>query len=637
MSEVSENSFVGFNDLFRALANKSISRTKNGKINIAGAIITKKEFDKLYLTDIKDLLSKYEETLSPEFAPTKQLYTTLDVLSSPVLSGTGVSQAVSNFYKKMKKAIKTPESKKTFEQTLTSYVKEATETPVFMLATMNSELSQKNESTIYRNLMPESSELFEGYGTKFNGDDILYLSNEGFIEQETPMYMLLYKSLYLQDSHLPSYLEPSSYEALLDFYSPSKNPNRMRNLLLNNSITPEFIELHQEMLDNVEPLQRKTYISDLIEESKENATVAEDFSKEILEYTNIKIIPDSYLENNISGEFLRKQYLEGKITISRVFEIYQTAPKYFSAVESILTSEEITTAHSKDEISDDSLMYIPKESRIAYLQQNNTKFSTMMYLFLHCDGFSVTELKQLLTENKIYDTLDFYIDYGSNPARIKELYENYLIDYQCIKNLQAAGIITDIDIQKYGFAINKEKVYQDIANTSNILIYGSANIVPFSTTGTFVGKINSTSSPENLANTYRVLGATEERIPVISHLDTHREPTFLDKYKLVPLKDSNLVALIPQDNSLPIYLMPYQEAAFILYNQRLPDNFSENESIKEIKESERLEADILKTAYQFEETQSYLTRLGYSEDIEYDKCIELMLEQYIKIKIKGEN
>lgn len=609
MSQLSEGSFVGFNDLLKALSNKSIIRTQNGKINIAGAILSGKEFDKLYLTDIKDMLAKLEETISPDFSPTQQLYTTLDTLSSPVLSVTSVPETVSAFYKKMHTALEKPENKKTFEETLTAYTQEEPETPVFMLATMSLELFQEDDSSIYTKLMPTSSELFEGYGIKYNGDDILFLANQGFIEPEAPMDMLIYKSLHAQDTNSDTYLEPVSYEALLDFYSPSKNPNRMRMLAKNGKITPGFIELHTEMLDNVSAIKRKDYIADLIAESKENANISEDFSEEILNYANMQIIPDSALENNISGEYLKKQYLAGKISIARVLEIYKTAPKYFVALESILTPDEITAAHSKDELDDDSLMYISQESRVAYLQKNNTKFSTMMYLFLHCDGFSVTELIQLLNENRIIDTLDFYIDAGSSPERIKELYENYLIDYQCIKNLKASGILTDKDIQKYNFSLSKEKVYQDISNTSTLPIIGSASIVPFSTTGAFLGKPLVTASPEALSTSYKILGATEEQIISISHLDEHNNASFLNQYKLVPLKYSNLVALVPPSSNSPVYLMPYQEIAFILYNKKLPNNFSENESIKEVKPSEKLPEDILKTAYQFEEANSYLTRL----------------------------
>lgn len=613
MSEVLGNSFISFGELFSALSTGEIFRTKDGKLNISGTIISVKDFDKLYLPDIKNLLSKYEETISPDFAPTKQLYSTLDTLSSPVLKSTGVPKTVSAFYKKMHSALKTPENKKQFEETLTEYVSEAQETPVFMLANMSLGLPQDTETSIYTKLMPTSPELLEGYGTKFSGDDILDFSNKGFIEPESPMNMLIYKSLHAQDENSNTYIEPVSYENLLDFYSPTQNPNRMRSLLRGGKITLAFSELHQEMLDNVSSSKRKEYISDLISESKENASTSEEFSSEILEYTNNRIIPDSYLEKNISGEFLKQKYLEKAISISRVFEIYKTNPEYFSAVESILTPDEITTSHTNNELPDDSLMYIPKENRLTYLQKNPTRFATVMYLFLHRDGFSITELKQLLTQNQITETLDFYIDEGSNPLRIKDLYENYLIDSHCIKNLKNAGILSDKDFKKYRFSLNREQIYQDIENSTNIQITGTANSVPFSTTGCFLEKKLSETTMKKVSDSYKLLGASEDAftrtLPIISHIDEHKKASFLDKYKMIPLKDTNLVALVPPTNTSPIYLMTYQEAAFILYNKKLPANFSENEYIKEVKQSEKLNEDLLKTAYEFEAAKPHLSKL----------------------------
>ena len=57
----------------------------------------------------------------------------------------------------------------------------------------------------------------------------------------------------------------------------------------------EFWEYINPILENKEFQKRKEYISDLISESKENATTSKKFSHEILEYANTKIIPDSSL------------------------------------------------------------------------------------------------------------------------------------------------------------------------------------------------------------------------------------------------------------------------------------------------------------------------------------------------------
>lgn len=323
-------------------------------------------------------------------------------------------------------------------------------------------------------------------------------------------------------------------------------------------------------------------------------------------------------------------------------QIYESDPEYFKGVTSILTPVEIEKAHSKGELEDKALMYLPENSRASYLQKNNSKLSTIMYLFLHCDGISITELKKLLLGNNTHDSLDFFIDVGSHPSRIKELYENYLIDYGCIKSLVSNGVLTPQDIQKYKLGIPKDTTYENIENVSRVDITGSTHAIPVSTTGTFIGsKSVNKEAVEKSTEIYRVLGNISDQtpinIPVISHEDERKQKGFLDGYKILPLRPANLVAFLPPEPTKSTYLMPYQETVYIMQNRALPDSMPENPAFIEIKASEKMHEELLKMAYQFEEAKSYLERLGYSEDLSFEEAMKIITEEYAKIKIKGEN
>ena len=65
---------IKFKELLEALSSNSILKTEEGKININGTILSSKEFDKLYLLDIKELFAKYETTISPDFTPSQEVY-----------------------------------------------------------------------------------------------------------------------------------------------------------------------------------------------------------------------------------------------------------------------------------------------------------------------------------------------------------------------------------------------------------------------------------------------------------------------------------------------------------------------------------------------------------------------------------
>lgn len=644
MSEISGKTFIGFSELFKALSSKKIIRTADGNLSISGIVLSNKDFNSLYMNDITAVLSGLEATITPDFAPNTDLYSTLDVLSSPVLKETKVPTALKSFYKKLNNALSSkPENRKKFETDVTEYTKNATSTPTFMLVNMDQEIEQP-EGTVstFRTLIPTSSTLMDGYGIKYNGNDILDLANGGYIDEKAPLSMLISKSLYAQDENAEDYMEPVSYDDLLEFYSPDKHPGRMHKILVSGQIDKSFSELHNELLENVSKKDRKEYTESLIAESKELASTPADYSNDLLDYADNNIIPDSSLSGNITSEFLKAKFISGEISIARILSIYETDKKYFKGVESILTPAEIEKAHSKNELEDDALMYLPETNRVSYLKKGDAKLSTIMYLFLHCNGLSITDLQKIITGNHILGGIDSYIDVGSEPSKIKELYENYLIDYGCIKNLVADGILSEADIKKYKLGIPKQNVYDTIEKAKTVDITGSAHNVPVSSTGSFVGAISTTKDTmEKSTQVYKVLGSISEQdvvnIPVISHKDEHEEKGFLDKYKILPLQAASLVVFLPPEPTKPTYLMPYQETAYILHNHTLPDSLLENSAFQEIKASEKMHEDILRASYQFEEAKKYLERLGYSEELDFEEAIKIMTEEYMKIKIKGEN
>lgn len=186
---------IKFKELLDALVNKSVNKTGNGQIDIRGTVLSSTEFDRLYLSDIKDLFLKYETAISPDFAPSKQLYADLDIFSNPALKNTSVPEITTAFRKKLSTAI------------------------------------------------------LDNYGRKFSGSEVLEKANQGYVEPEEVITMLKYKSLYAQDETAPDYVEPVSYEQLLNFYSPEKHPGRMLGLLKSGKISAEFEEFHQEMLN----------------------------------------------------------------------------------------------------------------------------------------------------------------------------------------------------------------------------------------------------------------------------------------------------------------------------------------------------------------------------------------------------
>lgn len=103
MGEIISN--IKFKELLEALSSKAVNKSNNGQIDIRGTMLSSSEFDRLYLSDIKDLFTKYEATITPDFAPSKQAYADLDTFSNPALKSTGVPEITNGFRKKLSTAI----------------------------------------------------------------------------------------------------------------------------------------------------------------------------------------------------------------------------------------------------------------------------------------------------------------------------------------------------------------------------------------------------------------------------------------------------------------------------------------------------------------------------------------------------
>ena len=333
----------------------------------------------------------------------------------------------------------------------------------------------------------------------------------------------------------------------------------------------------------------------------------------------------------------------GELPISRVISIYNTDTTYFNQIETILTTDIIEKAHKENELSTKDLMFLPDELRYSYLLKNAT-LSTIMYIFLHCDGLSIVNLQKILEGNQIVDSLDTYIDTDSLPSKIKELYDNYLIDYGCIINLIKNGIISEQDAQQFNLHSPKTSIYNKLEAIQSIELTGATHAVPFSTTGTFIGfPLKNTQSKTK--EVYRLLSGVQEldttNMPTISHKKNDvNENGFLNKYKILPLPSANLVAFLPPEQTKPTYIMPSQEFEYILHTKTLPvslnEKINENPAFVEIRPSEKMHEDILRTSYQFEVTKQYLESLGYSAELSFDEVMKIMKETFIKIKIKGE-
>lgn len=654
---------IEFETIYKKIAENHVIRTKDGSLRVwldnnnatdismdnfnnSYIDISIDNFNNFYMKDFQTKIKKLKNQISEsELLLDISFFETLRVLSSPILKDTCVPHMLEIIYITLNSALSNNNNRNYFESSFRNYLQKSETLPGFMELSLYRNIQKEYRPFISPDEIPTFSTIDE-YGIKYTGQDILDFSEFALLATldiryaKLPIMMLKYPSLLTQDENAKDYKKPVSCKELLDFYSPKNNPGIIYELMKSGEIDKDFSNLHTKMLAGCSKGPKNTYYKSLIKEISEEETYLDD----LLTYSNLKIIPDDLLLTKISSTYLITKFNNGELPFDRILDFYNINPKDFKELITITNLKKYQEANNPNfpQIELNVLKSLPYDTSRSYLSKE-ASLETIMYLFLHYPGkITIEQLKQLLNEKQITETLDSYIDKGSNVSKIKELYENYLIDYGCIKKLVNDGIITEKDLKNYNLGIPKDDIYSQIQVIQKLEIHGARDIVPFSTTGTFIGEqIENKETNTKLTDLYRILGNIESEnsanLPIISHKIEQDKQGFLDGYRICPLKSASLVAFLPPESAhaKPTYILPYQEMAFILQNKALPIFLLNNPVFKEVTPNENMHETILRIVLQFEEARKYLKKLGYQEEETFDNNMQIMLDNFNRIKTKG--
>ncbi|MBR3696924.1 MAG: hypothetical protein IKM97_01425 [Clostridia bacterium] len=664
---------LSFKQVLDYLYNHQVFIDSFGKLSFPNNIsFSVQDFDNEYISDIHQFFIEHEADILNEENQSEKFWKDIDAISSPVLLGTCITKKLESFFSHLL------DNYFISSTSLLNTINKLPNVPVFLLSFLYKTSSNKKNKTLnfplpeeLREKIPSSEELMDGYGTKYSGTDILYFANMDLIDDENPIKMLIFDSLYTQDISADNYIQPVSYEKLLSFYSPK----RLHKLLKLGKINSEFTDLFIKLLGGISEEQKTEYFQNIISETKRINSASNfldseekksknrrriplnDGSTDLLEFSNLGIIPYYTLYGNISTDFIKSSFNSGNLPITGLLDIVERAKEdaensSFNDLQQLITPESVislelttfpssTPPSSKGTIHNNpfhrALDLMTEQNKKALFYQTNS-LQTIMYIFLHYETISINELNTILKNRNNQEHLDVFIEKGSLPSKIKELYESYLIDYGCIKTLIEKGILTKDEVQKFRLGISVFDTINDRTGRKKVEINSNLTNVPFSTTGTFLGK-QADGSNDNLNQLYQILGDIDnndlENFPTIS--SENKENGFLNGYKVLPLKQVSLIALLPPNAINSIYVMTAQEFAYIYKNKALPHNFDSNKAIKEIRSSKTIHEDFLLTVSRFEEAISYLNSLGYKNDLNFSKVLEIMYKNYLKIKYLGGN
>lgn len=315
-------------------------------------------------------------------------------------------------------------------------------------------LGRKEE--LPENLRIESKDIINAYGRSLNGDTILKLLDYGYIESQDfiEIYEINKALKHIDDES--SLLEDESIKA---YYTSSV----LLKMKEDGKISPEFVQKYLEMQDfennefEFNAKSKSLVITILNQKDVEQAT------NDILYFFHIGLCDLDTAKESISPEMIESKFINNEMTMEEVFEFYQKGLLGDEAISKYFEPEEIIALYEKGKINRKCLRTIQNpDSIIQGFYDGKIEVGDLIELYLKSDNLAASDVSDALELSEIEVNISSFIDETIPFVKIKELFQNYLIDYASILELQAEGVINDEQFHELKTAIDTRNFFQEL-------------------------------------------------------------------------------------------------------------------------------------------------------------------------------
>ena len=467
------------------------------------------------------------------------------------------------------------------------------------------------EKGLPKNLKYSEDTLLYAYGRTLSAKAILKLTSLGYISQNKAILISNKHSLPITAPDLA--VKPAE---ILQFYSAEV----LDSMLNKKQIDNEFVRNFNSNIASVSEEERGRYFSSLVSDTKsladtkkltfsledddlasssnfpEEATKPEptstnkgtttpkdNFSKLIFYYYELGILPANYTGGIVDFEYIQKRYETHKISYKNIVDLYINNVITSKQFLKILESSEVSLEefYSGNIVSNELLKNITGDKKVETfveaLKSENLSTETLLDLYLYERVLTVEDLQQILLESKTQENLGAYIGKNADKKKVEELYTHFLIDYNCLVNFRREHFLTEAEFDEMKDKINSEIFYKDLSKITDLYIHTTPDNISasihHSISSNRATQTDFKTEQEALHNLFD--SPTErEKLPLIHATDLNGNKTSLDGYTCVPMPKFNVVTLKKFESDADTYVMPYQQAAFFLYNSYKPAEFT---------------------------------------------------------------
>lgn len=306
-----------------------------------------------------------------------------------------------------------------------------------------------------------SKDLVNSYGKSLNGAIVQKLAYYGYIEPQD----------LIEVYEINKALRAVKYDNILEddelkkFYTPSV----LIDMKERKTLTPEFIERYLELQDfenNEESLKKQSEVLvkelELKSKAQENpdSTMLQD---DVLYFFDIGFCDLENAKKVLDDAYFERKYMSEELSVEEIFEFYKKGLVTSDLITKFYTDREILELYDSGEVDRSCLFAISDpDILIEGFCDGKVGAENLVELYLSSEKFSVEDLRDAfdLAESEV--DISSYIDEKVPFEKVKELFQNLLIDYSTVLRLHIQGAIDDSQLEEIKKALDTREIFEDI-------------------------------------------------------------------------------------------------------------------------------------------------------------------------------
>lgn len=428
-----------------------------------------------------------------------------------------------------------------------------------------------------------SQDILDEYGKSVNGSRFFKLAMYGYVESNRVIDVAS-KNKVLRLSGEP---EENLFdeEEIKSFYSSTK----LAEMFFRDEIDLDFIRKYKELLNDREAFERKSELA--IEQIKQkimtdseiqNSERDDRAQKAIIEAYKVGLCTPEVLKQNMSAEYLERQYLEGNISDENILNLYKAGVVGFDIIKNYFSEREIFDLYLSGDMSRNAISSMKNtdernEEILEAVMDGRMPLSDVFYLYLN-NTLTIEELEDATEFSQTDFDFSTCIDENTDFSKIKEMFERKIIDYNCVTNLKDVGIISDKQLEELKETMDKEKFFDNLKGKTFKLVSDReakerATRIKRDDKGVKPRNNESEKYSKEKELISKILGlgnidANLEEYATIESYNHVGKPTSLNGYKIFGSRENGLVIFARFQRENAVFIMPFYQAAYFLNSRR---------------------------------------------------------------------